>query len=162
MQFLRKFVIFGSKFWQFGMWMGPFFMKIGIFMGATSTFPAARPYPNQSWVPPHPHCVNLPSAAYLYKYAEFPPYPKSLLPWWFIRWTYLYHLLMKKNKRKSITIKLDDKSLKSMPARISTKMFAPTSVLPHQGDLNLKGNSIVAEVHFTNFEGQIFEVAQNA
>ena len=46
-QILRK-QFFYSKFWQFGMWMGPFFLKIGIFMGATSKFPAARPYINQS------------------------------------------------------------------------------------------------------------------
>ena len=45
-KFLKKFVIFDPKFLQFGMWMGQFFLKIGIFMGATSNFPAARPYPN--------------------------------------------------------------------------------------------------------------------
>ena len=52
--FFRKFNIFYSKFWRCGMWMDPFFLKIGIFVGATLKFPAARPYPNQSWVTPTP------------------------------------------------------------------------------------------------------------
>ena len=40
------------KVGPFGIWMGHFFFKIGISMGQLSNFAVARPYHNQTWVPP--------------------------------------------------------------------------------------------------------------
>ena len=41
-----------AKNWTIGIWMGHFFLKIGICMGLLSNSVAAHPYQNQTWVPP--------------------------------------------------------------------------------------------------------------